>query len=117
MPPPPRPSSPLEKFPPIEEEGDDHLDLRTETTTNNSLPPLSTKLGNNIHKYPPVSLWKSRQNGTIPRPFGIGRKQRPRKSISETIGSMRTQSVSENAQDIADALKAPVSYRLIVRET
>lgn len=97
-----RPSSPLEKFPPIEEEeGDDFPGS-----------PLATKSG----KHPPLSLWHPRKNGTIPRALGIGTKpQRPRKSISQAIGSMRTQSVSENAQEIADALRAPVSYKLIVR--
>ena len=44
-------------------------------------------------------------------------KRRPRKSISETISAIRTRngSVSANAQDLAQALRAPVSYRLIVR--
>lgn len=43
-------------------------------------------------------------------------KRKPRKSISETISAIRTRngSVSANAQDLAQALRAPVSYRLIV---
>ncbi|KAL3459875.1 triose-phosphate transporter family-domain-containing protein [Aspergillus heterothallicus] len=43
-------------------------------------------------------------------------KRKPRKSISETISAIRTRngSVSANAQDLAQALKAPVSYKLIV---
>lgn len=45
-------------------------------------------------------------------------KHRPRKSISETITTIRKRnaSMSANAHDIAEALKAPVSYKLIVRE-
>jgi solute carrier family 35 protein E1 len=45
-------------------------------------------------------------------------KHRPRKSISETISTIRTRkaSMSANAQEIAEVLRAPVSYKLIVRE-
>lgn len=45
-------------------------------------------------------------------PYGHGRQ----KSLSDAIRTIRTRhgSVSQNAQEIADALKAPVSPRLIV---
>jgi hypothetical protein len=45
-----------------------------------------------------------------------GSKHRPRKSISEAITTIRTRnaSMSANAQELAAALKAPVSYKLIV---
>lgn len=41
---------------------------------------------------------------------------RPRRSLSDAINRFRTRqgSVSENAQEIAEALKAPISYKLIV---
>lgn len=41
---------------------------------------------------------------------------RSQSSITETFGHIRTrtQSVSKNAHEIAEALKAPVSYKLIV---
>ncbi|OXV11210.1 hypothetical protein Egran_01026 [Elaphomyces granulatus] len=44
-----------------------------------------------------------------------GSKHRPRKSISEAITTIRTRnaSMSANAQELAAALKAPVSYKLI----
>ncbi|KAL1958339.1 hypothetical protein VTO42DRAFT_4656 [Malbranchea cinnamomea] len=95
-----RPSSPLDKFPTIDEE--DH-DSSNETSVH-----LSTKA-----KYVPSRLWQPRRAPSISRGFGVGAKHRPRKSISETLGTMRTRSVSANAQEIAEALKAPVSYKLI----
>lgn len=41
---------------------------------------------------------------------------RPRRSLSDTFSRLRNResSVSEGAQDLAEALKAPVSYKLIV---
>jgi solute carrier family 35 protein E1 len=41
---------------------------------------------------------------------------RSRKSVSDALNNFRTRqgSVSENAQELAEALKAPVSYKLIV---
>lgn len=41
---------------------------------------------------------------------------RSRKSVSDAINKFRTRqgSVSENAQELAEALKAPISYKLIV---
>lgn len=98
-----RPSSPLDKFPTIDEEDD--FDSTSETPIH-----LSTK----SVKLAPSRLWQPRRTASIPRGLGIGAKHRPRKSFSETIGTMRTRSVSANAQEIAEALKAPVSYRLIV---
>jgi len=54
-----------------------------------------------------------RENGRIPRLH----THRPRKSVSDAFRNLRTRrgSVAENAQELAEALKAPVSYRLIVR--
>ena len=42
---------------------------------------------------------------------------RPRRSVSDALNKFRTRqgSVSENAQELAEALKAPISYSLIVR--
>ena len=44
---------------------------------------------------------------------------KPRKSVSEAIHQFRTRrgSVSDNAQELAEALKAPISWQLIVRST
>lgn len=46
-----------------------------------------------------------------------GARHGRQKSLSEAIRTMRTRkmSVSQNAHEIADALKAPLSWRLIVR--
>jgi solute carrier family 35 protein E1 len=54
-----------------------------------------------------------RENGRI---LGA-HTHRPRRSVSDAIRNLRERrgSVSENAQELAEALKAPVSYRLIVR--
>lgn len=43
---------------------------------------------------------------------------RPRRSVSDALAKFRNRqgSVSENAQELAEALKAPVSYKLIVSE-
>lgn len=43
---------------------------------------------------------------------------RPRRSVSDAIAKFRYRqgSVSENAQELAEALKAPVSYKLIVSD-
>lgn len=43
-------------------------------------------------------------------------RHRSRKSISEVIETIRTRqaSVGANAHEIADALKAPISYKLVV---
>lgn len=48
---------------------------------------------------------------------GSGRGHGRQKSLSDAIRTIRTRkgSVSANAHEIADALKAPVSFKLIVR--
>lgn len=71
-------------------------------------------------RYPPNNHWEGRNlgaswertNGSIRNP-----KHRSRKSISEAFNTIRTRnaSVSANAHELAQALRAPVSYRLIVR--
>ncbi len=47
---------------------------------------------------------------------GVYGHSRSRKSVSDALNNFRTRqgSMSENAQELAEALKAPVSYRLIV---
>ncbi|WEW56328.1 hypothetical protein PRK78_001771 [Emydomyces testavorans] len=100
-----RPSSDgtLDKFPTIDDES---LPVREDASI-----PLST--GNLRHSSKP--LWQPWKNGSISHGLPNTRKQRPRKSISDAIGSFRTRnaSVSVNAHELAEALKAPVSYKLI----
>lgn len=88
-------SSPIDKFPPFQDEPYDIKDSK-------ALYPNSTV------KYAPSDRWDYKP---VRDP-----KRKPRKSISETISAIRTRngSVSANAQDLAQALRAPVSYRLIV---
>ena len=58
------------------------------------------------------SSQRARENGRVP---GL-HSHRTRRSVSDAINNFRVRrgSVSENAQELAEALKAPVSYRLIV---
>ncbi|KAL4915570.1 triose-phosphate transporter family-domain-containing protein [Aspergillus aurantiobrunneus] len=88
-------ASPIDKFPPFNDE-------QYDATESEALYPSSTI------KYAPSDHWDYK---TVRDP-----KRKPRKSISETISAIRTRngSVSANAQDLAQALRAPISYRLIV---
>ena len=54
--------------------------------------------------------WAAREGGQPAVGHGHGRQR----SISNAIRHMRSASMSQNAHEIADALRAPVSYRLIV---
>lgn len=61
--------------------------------------------------------WPSRrasQRLPTSRPSNLG--HRPKRSVSDALAKFRNRhgSVSENAQELAEALKAPVSYKLIV---
>ncbi len=63
----------------------------------------------------PEYRWPSRRAS---QPFRNGRMSghKSRRSVSDAFNKFRTRqgSVSENAQELAEALKAPVSYKLIV---
>ncbi|KAL4894648.1 triose-phosphate transporter family-domain-containing protein [Aspergillus ambiguus] len=96
-------TSPIDKFPPFKDE-------LYETTAES---PETLRYTQNDRWEPRRSNYLPRdlKNGTIRNP-----KHRSRKSISEAITTIRTRnaSVSANAQELAEALRAPVSYRLIV---
>lgn len=100
-------SSPIDKFPPYEES----LDAAMGASRPNASPSV---------RYAPSDLWEPRKSSFYARehPNGAARvpKHRPRKSISEALTTIRARngSVSANAQELAEALRAPVSYRLIV---
>ncbi|KAL6233901.1 hypothetical protein BDW75DRAFT_213951 [Aspergillus navahoensis] len=87
-------ASPIDKFPPFHDE-------QYDTAEPKKLYPNTTI------RYAPSDRWDYKP---VRDP-----KRRPRKSISETISAIRTRngSVSANAQDLAQALRAPVSYKLI----
>jgi hypothetical protein len=68
----------------------------------------------------PVNNWpirKSSQTGWENRNGGGLYKHRPKRSVSEAFDNLRQRrgSISANTQELAEALKAPVSYKLIVR--
>jgi solute carrier family 35 protein E1 len=100
-------SSPIDQFPPYEET----FDAAAGSARPNASPSV---------KYTPGELWEPRKSAFYSREYANGSvrnpKHRPRKSISEAITTIRTRngSVSANAQELAEALRAPVSYRLIV---
>ena len=100
------PSNATEKFPTIDDESFED-ESRDEAV---HLPPTSSL------RYSQKSLWQPRQNGSSTRGLPNSNKRRSRKSISEAIGAFRTRgtSVSENAHELAESLKAPISYRLTV---
>ncbi|KAI1935083.1 hypothetical protein LOZ12_006088 [Ophidiomyces ophidiicola] len=99
----PASSGTLEKFPTFD---DDSLKVPADS---NAPPPM------NDRGLSPDGTWLPRKNGMGSLNPPNTRRQRPRKSISEAIGSFKRRgaSVSVNAQELAEALKAPVSYRLI----
>lgn len=105
-------SSPIDKFPPYEDSLDAAVGSAAPTTRPHRSPSVKYALGDQ---------WEPRKNASWSRdhPLGVIRssKHRPRKSISEAISIIRTRngSVSANAHELAEALKAPVSYRLVVR--
>lgn len=100
-------SSPVDQFPPYE----DTFDTASGPGRPNPSPSL---------KYASNERWEPRKSSYYPRDPLNGplrsSKHRPRKSISEAITTIRTRngSVSANAQELAEALRAPVSYRLTV---
>lgn len=68
---------------------------------------------------PPVEYkWPSRKGSQRLREGRqtFSRGHQKRRSVSDAINNFRTRqgSVTENAQELAEALKAPVSYKLIV---
>ena len=67
----------------------------------------------------PVSNWparKSSRTGWENRNGGGLQKHRPKRSVSEAFDNFRQRrgSISANTQELAEALKAPISYKLIV---
>ncbi|KAJ6107919.1 hypothetical protein N7523_009242 [Penicillium sp. IBT 18751x] len=105
------------------------VDLTTHGQSHRSVPPYeetfdaaagSTRPNASPSvKYASGEPWEPRKSAFYSREHANGSarnsKHRPRKSISEAITTIRTRngSVSANAQELAEALRAPVSYRLI----
>ncbi|PYH98348.1 TPT-domain-containing protein [Aspergillus ellipticus CBS 707.79] len=103
-------TSPIDKFPPFHDEL-----YETTTESKEAHPNSSTSI-----RYTPTDYWEPWKPAQLPQDLKHGvplnSKRRSRKSISEAISSIRTRnaSVSANAQELAEALRAPVSYKLII---
>jgi solute carrier family 35 protein E1 len=101
--------------------GDDGYTRRS-TSSPERAPSLNLNLRQSLDnetRFQPPSHWQPRRNSRVqgshsgfPRGRGHGRQR----SLSEAIQVIRERqgSMSQNAQEIADALKAPVSPRLVV---
>lgn len=78
--------------------------------------PLVTESPIETHSVVPEYKWPSRRGSQKLRD-GRNHGHQSRRSVSEALNKFRTRqgSVSENAQELAEALKAPISYPLIVR--
>ncbi|KOC09736.1 ER to Golgi transport protein [Aspergillus flavus AF70] len=100
-------TSPIDKFPQFK---DDLYEIAAGPRESHS---------NFATKYTPNDRWEPRKENNFASEYTNGTirhsKHKPRKSISEAISTIRTRnaSVSANAQELAQALRAPVSYKLI----
>jgi solute carrier family 35, member E1 len=102
-------SSPVDKFPVFI---DDSQNAATDQSPSHLAHP--GRHGSNDFRQPYKAghvIWEHLNGSASP-------KHRPRKSIGEAFNTIRTQSasMSTNAHELAAALGAPVSYKLIVRE-
>jgi solute carrier family 35, member E1 len=98
-----------EKFPSFE-------DTRSEDKLHTIASPL--EISPSINSLP-VNNWpprKSSQTGWEYKNGGGLQKHRPKRSVSEAFDNFRQRrgSISANTQELAEALKAPISYKLIV---
>jgi len=76
------------------------------------ISPGAGPFTNQDFKWPARKMSQRLRDARPPGVYG----HRSRRSVSEAINKFRTRqgSVSENAHELAEALKAPVSYKLIV---
>ncbi|KIX09111.1 uncharacterized protein Z518_00189 [Rhinocladiella mackenziei CBS 650.93] len=102
--------SPHERFPSFDDSSS-NFQLNTPTAVESPLEIIPGQLPNHEFKWPARKMSQRLRDA---RPSGVY-THRPRKSVSDAINKFRTRqgSVSENAQELAQALKAPVSYKLI----
>lgn len=104
-------ASPNEKFPSFDEHRPQFQTGQPAVTES----PLDFSAGQGLNhdlRWPPRKTSQRLRDGRL---SGIY-THRTRRSVSDAINKFRTRqgSVSENAQELAEALKAPVSYKLIV---
>lgn len=102
-------TSPVDKFPAYNEE-----------LYSSSAQPEEGHLSPTHHKFQPNTNWEGRNIGTSSWEHANGSirvpRTRSRRSVSEAFSHLRKRdaSVSANAHELAQALKAPLSYRLVV---
>lgn len=122
----------ITKFPAFAPDSLSHYptdDRRSTSSPDRNPPPLTLRQSleqqemGDRPRYQPSSHWQARRSSRAPGgyPFpGVGtggrRGHGRQRSLSEAIAVIRERkgSMSQNAAEIADALKAPVSPRLVV---
>ncbi|KAI9689334.1 MAG: suppressor of loss of ypt1 [Bathelium mastoideum] len=105
--------APTTKFPDFSQEQiDEYIESATPRSTHSSSPAPLPSGPSKLHSF---QRWQPRRDGSIGWANGNARGHVKQKSLTEAIHNVRTrrQSVSQNAHEIADALKAPVSVRLV----
>lgn len=107
------PSPATFKFPEL---SDEMLQTTQESYESNPASPMPQPLGlpNHLHSN---ERWQARRDSRNMNGWTPSTRHGRQKSLSEAIRTVRGRkgSVSQNAHEIADALKAPVSGKLIVR--
>lgn len=101
-----------EKFPSFEDTRSE--EKVTLVASPHAISPLVNQL--------PVSNWPARRSsrtGWEDRNGGGLQKHQPKRSVSEAFENLRQRrgSISANTQELAEALKAPISYKLIVSKS
>jgi solute carrier family 35, member E1 len=95
-----------EQFPPYE---DLRPDFKPNTVINSSPSTTSSPVG-------PWPARRSSPSGRDTKKLGGLHRHRPKRSVGEAFDNFRQRrgSISANTQDLAEALRAPISYKLIV---
>ena len=116
-------NSPVDKFPTFSEEQLHSVsaDLSdSDVRYHHHHHPYQQPPNHPPYKFQPNSSWEGRNVGTSSWEHTNGSirvpRTRTRKSVSEAFSTIRRRdgSVSANAHELAQALKAPLSYRLVV---
>lgn len=105
-----------EKFPSFDDTRSSfQLNAPAVSESPSDISPGSGAFPNQDFKWPSRKMSQRLRDARPPGVYG----HRSKKSVSEAINKFRTRqgSVSENAHELAEALKAPVSYKLIVSAT
>ncbi|KAI9703923.1 MAG: suppressor of loss of ypt1 [Bogoriella megaspora] len=102
---------PTTKFPDFSQEQIDEYAQTAEERETRTPSPGPLPSAQKLHSF---QRWQTRREGGVS--WTNGHTHTKRKSLSEALHNVRTrrQSVSQNAHEIADALKAPVSMKLVV---